>query len=225
MEIDLENAARSLPIEHQNVPAAHQGLHGFLYSSEDEHSAETAVVEIENDGTQVMAIETWRSESNNAKVAGVYAVLDADRRTQYIGYSRNILLSIDSHIAANGEEKCAFTRVQTFKFPKREEMEKLCDAWIAQIGSIPPGNGEQKALWASTVGEAARAAMSPEEQKAYEEKKLKLRKAMADSSLAKELESAGNEAGDREQNLAAAVNNDDWSAVIRAQTQETKSGE
>ena len=26
------------PIEHQNVPAAHQGLHGFLYSSDDEHN-------------------------------------------------------------------------------------------------------------------------------------------------------------------------------------------
>jgi hypothetical protein len=225
MEIDLENADRALPIEHQNVPAAHQGLHGFLYSSEDEHSAETAAIAIENDGTQVMPIETWCSASNNAKVAGVYAVLDADRCTQYIGYSRNILLSFNSHIATNGKEKCAFVRVQTFKFPKREEMEKLRDTWIAEIGSIPPGNGEEKAMWASTVGEAARSVMSAEEQKAYEEKKLKLRKAMADSSLTKELESAGNAAGDRAQNLAAAVNNDDWSAVIQVQTQETKSGE
>ncbi len=225
METNRENAGRDLPVEHQNVPVAHQGLHGFLYSSDDEHSAQTAVVAVENDGTQVMPIETWRRALNNAKVAGVYAVLDADRCTQYIGYSRNILLSIDSHIAANGEEKCAFARVQTFKFPKREEMEKLRDGWIAELGSIPPGNGEEKPLWASTVGEAARSAMSPEEQKAYEEKKLKLRKAMADSSLAKELETAAIGDGDRGENLEAAVNNDDWSTVIRAQTQETKSGE
>lgn len=225
METDRENADRSLPIEHQNVPAAHQGLHGFLYSSDDEHSAETAVVAIENDGTQVMPIETWRSAANNAKVAGVYAVMDISRQTQYIGYSRNILLSLNGHIVENGAESCALVRVQTFKFPKREEMEKLRDAWIAELDRIPPGNAENSEFWANTVGAAARSAMSAQEQQAYEEKKLKLRKAMADSTLTKELEKAGNEAGDRRQNLEDAVNNDDWSAVIRDQTQETKSSE
>jgi hypothetical protein len=67
--------------------------------------------------------------------------------------------------------------------------------------------------------------MSAEEQKAYEEKKLKLRKAMADSTLTKELETAAKSEGERHPHLEAAVNNDDWSAVIQSQTQETKSGE
>jgi muramoyltetrapeptide carboxypeptidase LdcA involved in peptidoglycan recycling len=66
--------------------------------------------------------------------------------------------------------------------------------------------------------------MSAEEQKAYEEKKLKLRKAMADSTLTKELETAAKSDGERAKDLEAAVNNDDWSAVIQSQTQETKSG-
>jgi hypothetical protein len=82
-----------------------------------------AISELENDGTQVMSIDTWRALATNAKVAGVYAVMDISRQTQYIGYSRNILLSINGHIAQNGAENCAFLRVQTFKFPKREEME------------------------------------------------------------------------------------------------------
>ena len=225
MEANQVNADRDVAIEHQNVPVAHEGLHNFLYSSDSEHSAAAAISELENDGTQVMSIDTWRALATNAKVAGVYAVMDISRQTQYIGYSRNILLSINGHIAQNGAENCAFLRVQTFKFPKREEMESVRDAWIASIGSIPPGNVADSEMWAATVGQAARSAMSAEEQKAYEEKKLKLRKAMADSTLTKELETAAKSEGERAKDLEAAVNNDDWSAVIQSQTQETKSGE
>ncbi|TAH25719.1 MAG: GIY-YIG nuclease family protein [Oscillatoriales cyanobacterium] len=206
------NADRDVAIEHQNVPVAHEGLHNFLYSSDSEHSASTAISELENDGTQVMSIDTWRMIASNAKVAGVYAVTDSSRNTQYVGYSRNILLSINGHIAQNGAENCAFVRVQTFKFPKREEMESLRDAWIAEIGSIPPGNGAQSEMWASTVGQAARSAMSAAEQQAY------------DSTLSKELETAAKSDGEGHQHLEAVVNNDDdWSAVIQSQTQETKS--
>jgi hypothetical protein len=223
MEANQVNADRDLPIEHQNVPVAHEGLHNFLYSSDEEHSTVAAISALENDGAQIMSIDSWRDLATNAKVAGVYAVIDNSHQTQYIGYSRNILLSINGHIAQNGSENCAFLRVQTFKFPKREEMENLRDSWIAELGSIPPGNGTDSEMWASTVGEAARAAMSAEEQKAYEEKKLKLRKAMADSTLTKELETAAKSDAERGKDLANAVNNDDWSAVIQSQTQETKS--
>ncbi len=225
MEVNQVKADRDVAIEHQNVPVAHEGLHNFLYSSDSEHSAENAISELENDGTQIMSIDTWRQIATNAKVAGVYAVTNTSGNTQYIGYSRNILLSINGHIAENGAENCAFVRVQTFKFPKREEMEILRDVWIADLGSIPPGNGAQSEMWASTVGQAARSAMSATEQQAYEEKKLKLRKAMADSTLSKELETAAKIDGEQHKHLEAVVNNDDWSAVIQSQTQETKSGE
>jgi len=222
MEINQVNTNLDLAIEHQNVPVAHEGLHNFLYSSDEEHGAATAIPALENDGTQIISIATWRDLATNAKVAGVYAVIDTSHQTQYIGYSRNILLSLNGHIAQNGSENCAFLRVQTFKFPKREEMENLRDAWIAELGSIPPGNDANSEMWASTVGEAARAAMSADEQKAYEEKKLKLRKAMADSTLTKELEIAAKSADERGKDLESAINNDDWSAVIQSQTQETK---
>jgi hypothetical protein len=48
---------------------------------------------------------------------------------------------------------CACANIQV---PKREEMEQLRDAWIKELGSVPPGNAEQCEKWASTVGEAAR---------------------------------------------------------------------
>jgi hypothetical protein len=210
-------------IEHQNVPQAHQGLHGFLYSSDDEHAVvDTTPPDIENDGVTVVAVNIWCDRAANAKLAGVYAVLDCDRQVQYIGISRNVMLSLNSHIAQLGSDTCTFVRVKTFKFPKRSEMEALQDAWLDEIDYMPPGNSEQSSLWAGTVAQAATVAMSDAERNAYEEKKLKMRKAMADSNLSKELEantSTDLAEVERRQNLAAAVQNDDWSAVINAQRQ------
>ncbi|MEA5581716.1 GIY-YIG nuclease family protein [Nodularia harveyana UHCC-0300] len=216
---------KNLPIEHQNVPVNHRGLHEFLYSSDDEHDITEVIAtpELANNGAEIIPLETWRTASDNAKIAGVYAVLDAQSQTQYIGYSRNVLLSLNGHVSQYGEQKCAFVRVQTFKFPKRQEMEDLRDAWIAELETTPPGNVADGGIWASTVGEAAKAVMSEAERQAYEEKKLKLRKAMADSTLSAEIENIEGSSAERQHRLEAAVKNDNWSSVIEEQTEETKS--
>jgi hypothetical protein len=206
-------------IEHQNVPTAHQGLHEFLYSAADEHGA-TSAVALELDGSQLLPLEEWQALAENAKVAGVYAVLAADRQTQYIGYSRNVFTSLKGHLSAHGSEVCAYVRVQPFKFPKREEMESLRDRWLGELAEVPPGNNGA-GVWATTVGAIAKAAMSPVEQAAYEEKKLKLRRAMADSALSKELDAAAISDEQKREHFAAAMNEDNWSAVIQGQTAET----
>ncbi|MEH2409729.1 GIY-YIG nuclease family protein [Nostoc sp.] len=213
------------PIEHQNVPINHRGLHDFLYSSDDEHAAiEVSITpELANNGTEIIDLQVWSAAAQNAKIAGVYAVLDAERRTQQIGYSRNVLISLNGHVTQNGQQKCAFVRVQAFKFPKRQEMEDLRDVWIAELESTPPGNASESAMWASTVGEATKAVMSEVQRQAYEEKKLKLRKAMADTTLSKESETIDASEAERQRQLEVAVKNDDWSVIIDAQTQETKS--
>ncbi|NEQ20881.1 MAG: GIY-YIG nuclease family protein [Microcoleus sp. SIO2G3] len=215
---------KDIPLEHQNVPIEHRGLHDFLYSSPDEHDTTDVIdkQELESNSNQVLPLEAWCALSQNAKVAGVYAVLNEKQQTQYIGYSRNVLLSLNSHVAQNGTADCAFVRVQTFKFPKRQEMEDLREAWLSELDYIPPGNGEESANWASTVGEAAKATMSASERNAYEEKKLKLRKAMADTALVKELEAKDRRTTETRRQIEAAVENDDWSTVINGQTQETK---
>ena len=61
--------------------------------------------------------------------------------------------------------------------------------------------------------------MSQAERNAYEEKKLKLRKAMADSRLLDELEQRDPHDSldaERHRKLEAAVKNDDWSGVIES---------
>lgn len=209
------------PIEHQNIPSAHQGLHSFLYSSDDEHGTDTPVngSMTENDGTLVMPIEEWRSHTANTKVPGVYAVMNSDRHTQYIGYSRDVSRSLAGHVAQQGD-RCCYVRVQSVKFPKRQVMEDLKADWIEALGYTPTGNQGTTGAWASTVGEAARATMSERDRHTYEEKKLKLRKAMADQTLN---QSGGNDPhqnqddATRQQQLEAAVKNDDWSAVIQSQ--------
>ena len=216
----MENTP-DLSIEHQNVPANHQGLHDFLYSAADEHAVATSQPQLNLDSNSVLTLTDWQSLAENARVAGVYAVLNSTNQTQYVGYSRNVLTSLKGHLAEHGGEVCALVRVQPFKFPKREEMENLRDSWIAELDTVPPGNTGRGGVWATTVGEIASSAMSEQEKAIYEEKKLKLRRAMADSDLSRELDAAALSNEQKRDNFIAAITDDNWSAVIQAQTAET----
>ncbi len=210
-----------LPIEHQNVPTNHQGLHDFLYSAADEHAVVTSQPQLDLDSNSVLTLTDWQALAENARVAGVYAVLNSTNQTQYVGYSRNVLTSLKGHLAEHGGEVCALVRVQPFKFPKREEMENLRDSWIAELDAVPPGNTGAGGVWATTVGEIAASAMSEQEKVVYEEKKLKLRRAMADSDLSRELDAAALSEEKKRDNFIAAITDDNWSAVIQEQTAET----
>jgi hypothetical protein len=210
-----------LQIEHQNVPANHQGLHDFLYSAADEHAVQDIQPQLHLDSNSILTVTQWQSIAENARVAGVYAVLDTANRTQYVGYSRNVLTSLKGHLAEHGSDVCAGVRVQVFKFPKREEMESLRDSWIAELDEVPPGNTGEGGVWATTVGEIAQAAMSDVEKAAYEEKKLKLRRAMADGALSRELDAAAMSNEQKREQFTAAMTDDNWSAVIQEQTAET----
>jgi hypothetical protein len=222
MELTIVDNAPDLAIEHQNVPTNHQGLHDFLYSAADEHGVSTtAQPQLNLDGDQIFVLTDWQALADNARIAGVYAVLDHEHQYQYIGYSRNVMTSLKGHLAEHGNDVCHYVRVQAFKFPKREEMESLRDHWIAELAVAPVGNAGLGGVWATTVGEIAKAAMSAEEQAAYEEKKLKLRRAMADGALSRELDAAAISNEQKREQFAAAMTDDNWSAVIQAQTAET----
>ncbi len=218
METDLKTPA----IEHQNVPTEHRGLHDFLYSSEDEHAAVNpgiAPVAVTTENT-VLSLQEWFDLIGDAKVAGVYAVFDRQQQLQYVNISRNVSLSLRGHLTQLGSDLCASVRVSQFRSPKRDEMTALQAAWIAENGTTPFGNLDPENPWTQTTGDAAIAAMTPAEREAYEEKKLKLRKAMADSSLSREIPIVDPDS-DRNTNTESAVQNDDWSSVIQTQTQST----
>jgi hypothetical protein len=220
-ELTIVENTSDLQIEHQNVPANHQGLHDFLYSAADEHAVTTTQPQLDLDSNRILPVAEWRSLAENARVAGVYAVLNANNLTQYVGYSRNVLTALKGHLAEHGSDVCAYVRVQVFKFPKREEMESLRDSWIAELDIVPPGNTGEGGVWATTVGEIAKAAMSDAEKAAYEEKKLKLRRAMADNALSRELDAAALSNEQKREQFVVAMTDDNWSAVIQEQTAET----
>ena len=217
MESENNNPLEQQPIEHQNVPTAHQGLHGLLYSSDNEHGTSENSATLDLDGTTIVAVSEWQNQAENTKVAGVYAVLDGESVYQFIGYSRDVLRSLKGHISQHGDQVCAFIRVKTFKIPKRFAMEDLRAEWLGELDYTPAGNAGGSGKWASTIGEAAKATMSAAEKNAYEEKKFKLRKAMADGTLTTELlakEPMDETEIERRQKLEAAVKNDDWSSVV-----------
>jgi hypothetical protein len=221
VELTIVENQPDLAIEHQNVPTNHQGLHDFLYSAADEHGVATIQPQLNLDSDSILALADWQALAENARVAGVYAVLDSANTTQYVGYSRNVLTSLKGHLSEHGSDICAYVRVRAFKFPKREEMESLRDTWIGELEVVPPGNTGMGGVWATTVGEIAKAAMSEQEQAAYEEKKLKLRRAMADGALSRELDAAAISNEQKREQFAAAMTDDNWSAVIQSQTAET----
>lgn len=95
---------------------------------------------------------------------GVYAIFDADQTLQYIGYSRDITLSLKQHLVRQ-PQKCYWLKVQTIDRPSRTILDGIRDAWIAETGAPPPGNSRDEPLWNQPID--AKARMTEAEQVAY----------------------------------------------------------
>jgi hypothetical protein len=77
---------------------------------------------------------------------GVYAIFDRDRILQFVGYSRDVYLSLKQHLVRQ-PNKCYWFKVRTIDRPSRSVLEEMRQAWIAENGSTPVGNSEDEALW------------------------------------------------------------------------------
>ena len=77
---------------------------------------------------------------------GVYAIFNQDNQLQYIGYSRNIYLSLKQHLVRHPQQ-CYNVKVKTIERPNRTILEDIKTAWIAENGSIPPGNAADAEHW------------------------------------------------------------------------------
>ncbi|KAG2483160.1 hypothetical protein HYH03_017952 [Edaphochlamys debaryana] len=252
------------PITDANVPEGHQGLHGFLYGSggAEEHADQGyAVRENEDEGAAVMPVAAYLASRDGERPLGVYCCYDEAGAAQYIGYSRNMVLAIKSHLARVGPERCASVRAMVFRnkaMASRANLERQVAAWVDERlgGALPPGNSSaaQRTEWEgaqpedSTDGEAGaggvaapplldRSLMSPAELAAYEEKRLKMRKAMGEKMVegpgakaaapGSDAALMGSHDSDEEEDpavrrakLMKAMNAGDWSVVIDQQTRE-----
>lgn len=93
-----------------------------------------------------------------------------------------------SHLSNVGEDRCAYVRPMVFAnkaMASRANLERQVSVWLDECGTLPPGNGVERDIWEVGTGGKVPldpALMSPSELAEYEEKKLKMRKAMVSCS-------------------------------------------
>ncbi|MBD2304451.1 GIY-YIG nuclease family protein [Chroococcidiopsis sp. FACHB-1243] len=93
---------------------------------------------------------------------GVYAIFDSDKVLQYIGYSRDVYLSLQQHLVRQ-PQKCYWLKIQTIDRPSRSVLENIRQEWIEENGSVPPGNGADETIWTQPID--AKLLLTSEEQK------------------------------------------------------------
>jgi hypothetical protein len=96
---------------------------------------------------------------------GVYAIFDTNQILQFIGYSRDVFLSLRQHLIRQ-PQACCWVKVETIKQPSRSILEAIEKAWIFENGSIPVGNGSDKNKWVEPID--TKILMTPEELANYE---------------------------------------------------------
>lgn len=103
---------------------------------------------------------------------GAYAIFSEDHGLQYVGYSRNILLSLKQHLVRRPQH-CYWLKAQVIDRPSRTVLEAMCNGWIAENGSSPLGNTSERSLWEQAID--VKAAMTPEERNQYQDEHLEER--------------------------------------------------
>ncbi|KAG0616195.1 hypothetical protein M758_5G097900 [Ceratodon purpureus] len=207
------------------VPEGHKGLHGFLYGEGGAEVHGSAGTEFrgregEDDGNAVIGMEDYVSAREGFKFAGVFAVYDALESVQYVSYSRNVVSTLKSLRSRLGSEKCSAVRVKMYTeaaLITRAKLEEEKQRWLEAVGPAP-GNSSERGLWEGSGSNAA--PMSEQEKIEYEEKKLKMRKAMGEN-LFDDVAGEDDDARTRRLKLLQAVEGDDWSSVIDGQTKQT----
>jgi hypothetical protein len=77
---------------------------------------------------------------------GVYAIFDNEKVLRFVGYSRDVYLSLKQHLVRQPLQ-CYWLKIQTIDRPNRTILESIRSSWIAENGSLPTGNDTDAALW------------------------------------------------------------------------------
>jgi hypothetical protein len=96
---------------------------------------------------------------------GVYAVFDCDRVLQFVGYSRDIYLSLKQHLVRQ-PDLCHWVKFYVIEKPSRSFLETVQAAWIDENGVTPMGNGAASNSWLDAID--TKPTMTPAERESYE---------------------------------------------------------
>jgi hypothetical protein len=81
---------------------------------------------------------------------GIYAIFDQAQVLQFVGYSRDIYLSLKQHLVRQPEH-CYWVKATTIDKPNRTFLEGVQSAWIVENGNTPTGNAEAKSVWLDPI--------------------------------------------------------------------------
>ena len=81
---------------------------------------------------------------------GIYAIFDRQQILQFVGYSRDIYLSLKQHLVRRSEY-CYWIKATTIERPDRTFLTEVQSAWIAENGSIPIGNDKDGSIWLDPI--------------------------------------------------------------------------
>lgn len=111
---------------------------------------------------------------------GVYAIFNQEKVMQYVGYSRDVYLSLKQHLIRQ-PKNCYWVKIETITRPSRKILEDIASAWIEENGTTPDGNHSKKAIWTEPIN--ANPAMTEEEKAQYNQNdelgQIKIRKKVA----------------------------------------------
>ncbi len=96
---------------------------------------------------------------------GVYAIFNQDKILQFVGYSRDIYLSLKQHLVRQ-PQNCYWVKVQTIERPNRTILEAIENAWITESSTTYIANIENKQKWNNSID--VKELMTPEEQNIYQ---------------------------------------------------------
>jgi hypothetical protein len=103
-------------------------------------------------------------DENLSGKIGIYAIFNQAKNLQFVGYSRDIYLSLKQHLVRQ-PNKCYWLKLQTIDRPSRSILESTKQQWITENKTIPEGNSEQENLWTQPID--AKLTMTEEDKLRY----------------------------------------------------------
>lgn len=99
------------------------------------------------------------------KKVGIYAIFNQNQELQFVGYSRDIYLSLKQHLVRQ-PQSCYWIKLHTIDRPSRTILEETKQAWITENGVTPRGNADAATIWNQPID--AKLSMTAEEKAQYE---------------------------------------------------------
>ncbi len=99
------------------------------------------------------------------KKIGVYAIFNQDKQLEFVGYSRNIYLSLKQNLVRQ-PELCYWIKAQTITHPNRTILEEIRQAWIEESNTVSSGKEIDEAKWSDPIN--AKISMTAEEKEEYQ---------------------------------------------------------